>query len=45
VAFDRHQGRDVGDLEGIDVVRRNGLGQDGGRVVSVLVRFTGIDMT
>jgi SpoIID/LytB domain protein len=44
VAFDRRQGRDVGDLEGIDVAGRNGLGQDGGRVVSVVVRFTGTDV-
>jgi peptidoglycan hydrolase-like amidase len=44
-AFDSRQGRDVGALEGIDVVRRNGLGADGGRVLAVTVRFTGSDVT
>ena len=44
-AFDRRQGRDVGALEGIDVVHRNGLGADGGRVLAVTVRFTGTDVT
>jgi SpoIID/LytB domain protein len=44
-AFDSRMGRDVGALEGIDVVRRNGLGADGGRVLAVTVRFTGTDVT
>jgi peptidoglycan hydrolase-like amidase len=44
-AFDDRMGRDVGALEGIDVIARNGLGADGGRVLAVTVRFTGTDVT
>jgi SpoIID/LytB domain protein len=39
-AFDRRQGRDVGTYQGSDVVARNGLGADGGRVTSIKVRFS-----
>lgn len=44
-AFDRRQGRDVGRYEGMTVLSRNGLGAGGGRVRSVVVRFTGTDVT
>jgi len=44
-AFDRRQGLDVGTYEGIDILRRNGLGDEGGRVLSMRVRFTGSDVT
>lgn len=44
-AFDRRQGTDVGTYEGIDILSRNGLGADGGRVLSLRARFTRLDVT
>ncbi len=44
-AFDRRQGRDVGTYEGVDILSRNGLGADGGRVLSMRVRFSVVDVT
>ncbi len=43
--FDRRQGRDVGTYEGVDILQRNGLGADGGRVLSMRVRFSAVDVT
>lgn len=40
-AFDRRERRDVGTLQGIDVLARDGHGGDGGRPTSVRARFTG----
>lgn len=44
-AFDRYRGVDVGTYEGIDILSRNGLGADGGRILTARVRFTGVDVT
>ena len=43
-AFDRRQGRDVGTLQSIDVTARNGNGADGGRVTSVRMRFSSVEL-
>jgi len=43
--FDARQGTDVGTYEGIDILDRNGYGVFGGRVLSMRVRFTGVDVT
>jgi peptidoglycan hydrolase-like amidase len=43
--FDQRQGVDVGTYEGTDILSRNGLGAEGGRVLSVRVRFTAVDVT
>jgi SpoIID/LytB domain protein len=43
-AFDVRVGHDVGALESVDVTARNGLGDEGGRVLAVTVRFTGTDV-
>jgi len=44
-AFDRFHGGDVGTYEGTDIVARNGLGADGGRVLTLRARFTNVDVT
>ncbi|HYI62290.1 MAG TPA: DUF4214 domain-containing protein [Acidimicrobiales bacterium] len=44
-AFDGRQGHDVGAFLGFDSYVRNGLGDQGGRVLSVRARFTGENVT
>ncbi|MBI2709208.1 MAG: stage II sporulation protein [Actinobacteria bacterium] len=39
-AFDRWAGRDLGNFHGLDVLSRNGLGADGGRVLTARARFS-----
>lgn len=43
-AFDRRQGRDLGPLQDLVVLARNGIGADGGRVVSVRASFSNADV-
>lgn len=40
-AFDTYHGRDMGSLQGLTVTQRNGLGADGGRVVTIRADFSG----
>ena len=44
-AFDTRQGHDVGTFEGIDRLQRNGHGDQGGRVTSLVVHFAREDVT
>ena len=44
-AFDARQGHDVGAFEGLKVLKRNGYGDQGGRVLSLTVSFANGDVT